>query len=221
MINQPVLFYLRKDLYPTKHCLEKFYYNYATSYRKKRILSYQLLNDKLDSILSEMVLFYGLMACGIKIQPNIVIKTSDLGKPFLSDMNVKFNISHDLNGIICGISPQEIGVDIQHYVKLNKESLKLFCTLHEYKNLNNEKNDYIKLWAIKESYLKAIGTGLLADSRNYDFTNCFKNDSFFKDNFYFDIFNAYDSIISVCSVIKLGSIINLTINDIEEFVRDL
>lgn len=87
------------------------------------------------------------------------------GKPYLlQDEALKVNWSHSGEYVICGVADQEIGIDLQFAKKKLKESL-IRRTLQPeemafYKNAKEDKMRlFYKYWTLKESYLKAIGTG--------------------------------------------------------------
>jgi 4'-phosphopantetheinyl transferase len=93
------------------------------------------------------------------------------GKPFLKNNLFYFNISHSGEYTICGISAQEIGVDIQKVKKIiDRKILKSFFAPSELDmlDLGDMKDDlFTEIWTVKESYLKMLGTGLHKPLRSF------------------------------------------------------
>lgn len=90
---------------------------------------------------------------------------NDNGKPYLD--YVYFSLSHSGEFVICAISDQEIGVDIQQIKQVNYDKIiSRFFTPLEYEYYNQidsqeEKASYFfKLWTRKEAYAKCTGRGL-------------------------------------------------------------
>ncbi len=98
---------------------------------------------------------------------------NDNGKPYLEngfgskDLNLYFSLSHSGEFVICAISNQEIGADIQQMKQVNyNKIISRFFTPLEYDYYNQldsseEKVTYFfKLWTRKEAYAKCTGKGL-------------------------------------------------------------
>lgn len=91
------------------------------------------------------------------------IKTGEFGKPYCEEIPFFFCLSHSGDFAACAISENEIGLDIQK-LSAYKENLVT-------RNFTPSERDYIensddrdiaftKIWTGKESYIKALGTGL-------------------------------------------------------------
>lgn len=94
------------------------------------------------------------------------IARGEKGKPFIVDRgNVFFNISHSGDYVVCAVSDEEIGVDIEKRSKARMEVAGRFFHKQEVRELemtpDSERNGlFYDYWSIKESFLKYIGTGL-------------------------------------------------------------
>lgn len=126
------------------------------------------------------------------------------GKPYLRDSNINFNISHCNDVVVVVISNKNIGVDIEDIKSFNKFVAKKILTDNEKIGLltSNNKNEYFfKLWTLKESFLKAIGTGLSYGMKNIEFKIKDKNIICNKNGFLFKqeslIFNNDRYIVSI------------------------
>lgn len=103
----------------------------------------------------------------LKIGQHSIAKT-ELGKPYFADCpDMHFNLSHSGDYVVCAISDEEIGVDIQKWKEPVKESMEK-RVLHE-----KEQGFFFDIWAAKEAYCKCTGEGLAKDMRQLycDFTN--------------------------------------------------
>ncbi|MFM6278571.1 MAG: 4'-phosphopantetheinyl transferase family protein, partial [Dolichospermum sp.] len=94
------------------------------------------------------------------------------GKPFLAakfaSHRLFFNLSHSQDTALCGVSYQDIGVDIECIRAMSDlESLaKRFFSPEEYEHLRlvsseEQKQIFFRYWTCKEAYLKATGDGLV------------------------------------------------------------
>jgi len=124
-------------------------------------------NDNLQrTILGELLVRnFFFIKFGYKFS-DLVFNTKIKGKPFLKDSPVKFNISHSGQWVVAAFSSFEVGVDIELIKEPNYNVAKRFFSDSEINQLKNSKSAeskkelFFDLWTIKESYLKAIGTGL-------------------------------------------------------------
>lgn len=103
----------------------------------------------------------------------------DLGDEYTYGDAVRFSIAHS-EGVAVALALPEtacthIGVDIERVRVFKDETIRGFLTLHEYatymKLPSSTQAEYVtELWCIKESFLKAIGTGLRVHPRNVEVT---------------------------------------------------
>lgn len=111
--------------------------------QKRAIISALLLNDILK--------YYGLSTSDIIY--------NEYGKPYLKNNEICFNISHSGDYVVCAVSKNEIGVDIQEIRKVNDLIVQKKYTEEEQKYVTDDVT-FTKVWTLKESYVKAIGKGL-------------------------------------------------------------
>lgn len=87
------------------------------------------------------------------------------GKPYLSNRDLYFNISHSNNLIAIIISDIECGIDIE-YLDENREINKIVKKIMNdeelllFNNSNNKIYYFYEIWTKKEAYFKMIGTGI-------------------------------------------------------------
>lgn len=109
------------------------------------------------------------VAAGALLNPDWEIEYSDNGKPFYKDHpEVKFNLSHSGQRVVLITSDKEVGCDVEK-IKPESEiekSLKIaerYFTSDEIEFINKsseKQKAFCSIWTRKESYLKALGTGL-------------------------------------------------------------
>lgn len=134
--------------------------------KRKRIKSLQFQVDRdrtlIGAILSRTVLCQnlGLRNCELKID------ISPYGKPCIKDCRgFDFNISHSANWIVCGLGKGRIGVDVEMLDVIDAQFAERHFSSYEVDLFRNSKEDskqrlFYSIWALKESYIKALGRGL-------------------------------------------------------------
>ncbi len=88
------------------------------------------------------------------------------GKPYLKTGELFFNLSDSHGQLVCAVSDQEIGVDIQKICYRPRVARKI-CTPAELKTIKNAE-DFTRIWVLKESFVKANGAGLAYGLQNVD-----------------------------------------------------
>lgn len=132
----------------------------------------------------------------------IEIRKDNKGCPHIVDIeNIYISISHTEGLIACAFSDSRVGVDVEKVKPRRKSVEKRVFTENETVLLNNAENEdkaFFTLWTLKESYLKAIGTGFADNAKTVEFIsieNPIKADK--KDfGFFTECFDGY--VISVC-----------------------
>lgn len=112
---------------------------------------------------SEEILLQTIQA----INPKIKVMYNLFGKPITEDDKLYFNISHSGAWVAVGIADKNIGIDIQKMKSKSKDFTK-YVTGNE----NTSVLQFIKIWTIKESFIKWTGCGwseLEPDTISVDF----------------------------------------------------
>jgi len=97
---------------------------------------------------------------------DIIFKKNINGKPYIDNLkDFQYNISHSGKWVVCAISDDLIGIDIEKIKQTNFKVAKRFFSKEEYEDLSNKNSEakieyFYDLWTLKEAYLKAMGTGL-------------------------------------------------------------
>lgn len=115
---------------------------------------------------AEVLLNLSLQRAGIEIPLPAKYERNEHGKPYLTDCDgIYVNWSHSGDYVICAVADREVGIDLQYAGKEPKESLvrKLLQPeeLHFYEHtpVAERQRLFYEYWAVKESFLKALGTG--------------------------------------------------------------
>ncbi len=109
------------------------------------------------SLAAGLLLKYGLCRCGV---PSAELQYTEKGKPYLAGGALHFSLSHSGEYAACAIDLNPVGVDIQKIVPVSERAVSRFCTASEQRYLRGSRDferDVIRLWALKESWLKAAG----------------------------------------------------------------
>ena len=93
------------------------------------------------------------------------IGKSENGKPyFVENTGVHFSLSHCKTHVLCGISSNPIGVDIESPRSISKKAERFYCVPGELELFNP-----LDLWVLKESYIKLIG-GIMPMAKTFRFS---------------------------------------------------
>lgn len=119
--------------------------------------------DRKQSVFAEMLLRYGMWKeIGIS---NVKINYNQF-KPYIEEAwDLDFSYTHSGKWVVCAISNNKIGVDVQkifpNYIDIARRTFSKAeaDTLKKMTGLIKEEYFY-KLWVLKESYVKCIGTGM-------------------------------------------------------------
>ena len=113
-----------------------------------------------------------------KIEQCPEILKDEMGKPYLHGNPLYFNVSHSGEYLAIAISKHLVGIDIQE-PKFIKDGMFRKVVQQEEDCLigENRQKDFLRLWALKESFVKAEGKGLRIALKDYYFEK--ENDSYF------------------------------------------
>ena len=119
--------------------------------------------DKRLSLGAGALLEVVLAAEGVR---DFTLTTEGNKKPRLAHRDdIRFNLSHAGTKVMCAVSDQDIGCDVEQITEIDMEIAKRFFFAEEYEALMNcrekgERNElFFRYWTLKESFMKATGLG--------------------------------------------------------------
>lgn len=164
--------------YYNKNLFESYYCS-LPEYRKRIIDKLKTTKSKCLSLSAENLLRYALKASGTDLISSEPI-FNEYGKgsfPSVSDV-FQYNLSHSGDYAVCAVNhgPEQIGCDVEKIRKVNFNVAKRFFTEKEYETVLSEASEekrletFFRFWTLKESYIKALGTGLHKSLRSFEIT---------------------------------------------------
>lgn len=131
--------------------------------RRQRLSQIRSDAERARSLGAQLLLERCLFSAGICLAEE-TFAYGPFGKPrLLNHPRICFSLSHSGRYAACALSDREVGVDIQCAEKLH-EKLQRRCFTPREQAYVKESADPLRafavVWAMKESYLKAKGTGL-------------------------------------------------------------
>lgn len=142
--------------------------------------------DKMNFILSKGITKI-VLSIHMKCKPKeIIMKKNKYGKPYIDRGKLFFNISHTKEVIAIGLSPKDIGIDIEKLKYIKDIDLLIDKTVgkgkyNELKIQMSKKdinNYFIEDWVVKESYLKCLGIGIRKPISDINYSIYFKNNNY-------------------------------------------
>ncbi|MCO5258071.1 MAG: 4'-phosphopantetheinyl transferase superfamily protein [Lentimicrobium sp.] len=139
---------------------------------------YAQVRDVQRSLLGEVLTRHLLRrVCG-KLPEDMVFTTGEKGKPEPAGFRgIHFNISHSGDWVVAALSSSAVGVDVERMRKAPEGVANRFFSEKEKAWLaaagdEKEKAEiFFTLWTLKESFLKAIGTGLTRSLSTFTIVN--------------------------------------------------
>lgn len=128
------------------------------------------------------------------------LEYNEYGKPYIKNNEFYFNKSHTNKLSVLIINNNECGIDIETIRKYKPIMAKKILSKDECELINKKENkDYYftLIWTLKESYLKALGTGINTKLNEISFVENNKL-ILIKDNYKFKIIKIENYIITSC-----------------------
>ncbi len=137
----------------------------ASPKRWQRAECFYHLADTVRCLMAEQLLNHALSQQGLPSGDKHIMQNR-FGKPMFKASGFGyFNLSHSGRWLVCAVDKQMVGIDVEQCrTDIDFEIMNFFS--HAEKNYINDggrKNKltrFYRIWTLKESYLKALGTGL-------------------------------------------------------------
>lgn len=148
----------------TKEDTEKFS-NYLPLSRLASFYSKKTEKEMINSFAASYLL--GKCFNHYNVPLSAAIEINKFGKPYLVDYeSLHFSLSHSFDRVMCTMSDFEIGCDCEKVRDIDLHIADRFYSRSEkayidkIDNHKDREEAFFKIWTLKESYIKCIGTGL-------------------------------------------------------------
>lgn len=134
--------------------------------RRKSVLSKAHESDKINSLLSRLILLSELeKRTGIP-RKRLSFTLGTHGKPYLKHSELFFSMSHTEGAIVAAFAEgEEIGADVERKNRRVSERMYPRVLSDEEQRSVRKTEDFLKLWVQKEAFLKRLGVGITRDLR--------------------------------------------------------
>jgi len=132
--------------------------------RTRQMMSYVRIEDRKLCAAAYVLLIHALK------KENLFSRLPVFGygphnKPYLINYpGLHFNISHCDGAVVCALSSNPVGIDIEKVADYDDDMARYICNSLEYKWVTNvpgmEARRFTEMWTRKESYVKSCGTGI-------------------------------------------------------------
>lgn len=140
-------------------------FNTVSKARQEKVNKLRFQKDKNLSLGAGVLLNLALKDMGCKFSDNDIVLSQN-GKPYIKNCEVKFNLSHSGTKVMCAVSGNDIGCDVEKVKDIDDKIAKRFFHNEEYdyilsqKSEEKQKDAFFRLWTLKESFLKITGLGM-------------------------------------------------------------
>ncbi|MBE5956385.1 MAG: 4'-phosphopantetheinyl transferase superfamily protein [Lachnospiraceae bacterium] len=147
-------------------------YQTVSKERREKIDKLRFPKDKRLSLAAEVLLKKALIINGIG---EFECGIGENGKPFLvGNSSVEFNLSHSEERVMCVISNQEAGCDVERIRDTDYKVARHFFTTEENDMIEaaglKKQEMFFRIWTLKESFLKATGLGMRIPLKDFYFS---------------------------------------------------
>jgi phosphopantetheinyl transferase len=143
----------------------------ASDDRRARSARFRFRADALRCLAAEALLRHALAELHGLPAAAIALETSPEGKPRLAGRpDIHFNLSHSGPWILCAVNEGPVGIDVEEVRPRDPLPAESVMTPEELRHFQGlpplaAREFFYRLWTLKESLLKAMGTGLGLDPR--------------------------------------------------------
>ncbi len=156
------------------------WYSLMSIDKKKRVDRLRFADDKKRTVAGEMLAKI-MIAKWCNISPeSIIFDIGEHGKPFATQLDIHFNISHSGDMVVCAVNDKPVGIDVEQIRPIDLKVAKRVFNKEELQYLfgfSPTNKDYVltenidiltrffEIWTAKEATVKCSGLGI-ADIRN-------------------------------------------------------
>lgn len=154
---------------------------FTSAERALKIQKYKFDKDKILSLFSHL-LSKSEIATALNIPfSDVEFMYNEYGKPYISQENFHFSVSHSGNLVAFAIHSSPVGIDVQKTEDKLSCAMKFF-TENEQKYIGDCPEKFFEVWTKKEAYVKMLGTGISKNFKSYDVLDKDIKNMFFSKN---------------------------------------
>ena len=134
-----------------------------SAYRREHLRSVRAESLCQQMLTAELLLIRAVRSCDPSVRLPLNIAVGSDGKPYFPGLPYRFSLSHSDEMAACAISDREVGMDLQKIRTPSDAMLRRFFSAEERRGIAESRCPdaaFTVLWCMKESYGKALGTGL-------------------------------------------------------------
>lgn len=184
-----------------------------SDYRLERLEKKAQPEAKAQSLGAELLLIHAVRSVYPDTVLPLKIAVGEFGKPALCGIELEFSLSHSADMVLCAISDRCVGADIQLCTAYNAALAERFFTKKEAATIAQAADKarmFTRTWAVKESYLKLLGTGMHRPLSSFD-VKC--------DNGCFSIDGAPECSVSVTELGAYTVAVSALTDEVPEFIE--
>ena len=170
----------------------------VSSEKRKRIRKFHFRKDAQNCLLGDVLARICICrATGLSNQ-QLEFSTNEYGKPFLTtDPRIHFNISHAGYYVVCAVSDEPVGIDIELIKPVEMKIAERFFTPDETAYITQDESirRFYEVWTKKESRIKWEGLGLHKPLTSFSVFGSNEQDAIF----YHKVFSNDETISHLCS----------------------
>lgn len=155
-----------------ENLMNNFLPKFSTEFQDK-IIRYRRWQDAQLSLLGRGLLVKGMEKINCSFTESD-LKYNTFNKPYFDSINVSFNISHSGEVVLCVLSIEDVGIDIEEIKPIKILDFKSQMTGNEWVLVNeseNSKRSFYNYWTQKEAVIKAHGKGLSIPLKSFEVQN--------------------------------------------------
>ena len=184
-----------------------------SEYRLGRLEKTARPEARAQSLAAELLLIRAVCSVYPVAALPLKITVGEFGKPELCGIELEFSLSHSAGMVLCAISDKCVGADIQLRAAYNAALAERFFTKKEAAAIAQAADKdrmFTQTWAVKESYLKLLGTGMHRPLSSFD-AKC--------DNGCFPIDGAPECLVSIMERGNYTLAVSALTDEVPEFIE--
>lgn len=172
-----------------------YWYGLLHTEKKLRVDEYRSADDKRRSVCAHMLAVRGISEhTGLSFD-EVRLAEDENGKPFCKNANAFFSISHADDMVICAVSNEPVGIDVEKPISIKLSVTRRVCTPTEleyvfgyspaeddFKKAADEAQSrrFFEIWVKKEAFGKREGTGIAYNMKETELMHipCFYEDGY-------------------------------------------